>query len=152
MRSLRSQVLTKAVERQLLPPMLDWADARPAVARHRPIAPAIWGSDRRLSGQVPCVVLGSSAPIGLPRHGAEVAPAGGLHVDADVVRSGVVDAIDAVPIAREAGQRHARARAALESASVDILPCDGAEGEEREGHCCGDRVWATGCLLDDLPE
>ena len=60
------------------------------------------------------------APVVLARDGAEVGPFGRIHLDADVVRAGIVIFIDARPVARESRQGHARAAAVGEGLSVDV--------------------------------
>ena len=77
------------------------------------------------------------APVGLAGHLAEV-PAGARerrHVDAHVVRAGVVVAVRAVASPREARESHARAGALLELATGDVeVPRDDSECGEDGDH------------------
>lgn len=46
-------------------------------------------------------------PIGLPRNGAEISAGVGRHVDANMMRTFIVNLIDTFTRSRESGQRHA---------------------------------------------
>ena len=89
------------------------------VARKRPLAhaPVLYGAD----AAVAAVALHRRiAPVRLSSHLTEVATGAARHVDAHVVRSGIIVPVYAVPIAGEAGQSHACAGAAGERTAIDV--------------------------------
>ena len=60
------------------------------------------------------------APVRLARHLAEIAAVDAIHLDADMMRARVVDAIRARALSGESGQCHARPAALLERRAVDV--------------------------------
>ena len=60
------------------------------------------------------------APVRLARHLAEVAAVDAVHLNANVVRACVVDAVSARALSGESGQCHARPAALLERCAVDV--------------------------------
>ena len=60
------------------------------------------------------------APVRLARHLAEVGAFGRIHLDADVLRAGIVIFIDTLSIARESRQGHAGPAAVGQGFSVDV--------------------------------
>ena len=73
-----------------------------------------------LIARVPVTCHLRGAPIRLAGHRAEVAAGVGGHVDTDVVAAGVIVHVDALPLARESGERHARAAALLQRRAEDV--------------------------------
>ena len=115
------------------------------VARKRPLAhaPVLYGAD----AAVAAVALHRRiAPVRLSSHLTEVATGAARHVDAHVVRSGIIVPVYAVPIAGEAGQSHACAGAAGERTAIDVevrvLPSEVRGKKEHmyvDGQCIAQR-------------
>lgn len=112
------------------------------VARKRPLAhaPVLYGAD----AAVAAVALHRRiAPVRLSSHLTEVAAGAARHVDAHMVRSGVIVPVYAVPIAGEAGQSHACAGAAGERTAIDVevrvLPSE-VRGKEEHTYVDGQYI------------
>ena len=119
-RTLLLVVQVRPAVRRLAVDALDFvASAGPRdVGRERPLAdaPVLHRTESPLAVALHVIV----APVRLARHLAEVAAVDAVHLDADMMRARVVDAVSARALSGEPSQRHARAAALLQRRTVDV--------------------------------